>query len=103
MLTLLNPVSPHITEELWQMLGFEGMLYETEWPTWDERKTIDDVVEIAVQINGKVRGQMVISADATAEQVREQFNDDERLTGFVEGKQIIKEIYVPGKDLQCSS
>ncbi len=97
LLTLLNPVSPHITEELWQMLGFEGMLYETEWPTWDEEKTIDDVVEIAVQINGKVRGQMVISADATAEQVREQFNDDERLIGFVEGKQIIKEIYVPGR------
>ena len=97
LLTLLNPVSPHITEELWEILGFEGMLYRAVWPKWDEAKTIDDVVEIAVQINGKLRGQMVISADADAEQVKEQFKDDEKLVGFIEGKQVIKEIYVPGR------
>ncbi|HZK37623.1 MAG TPA: class I tRNA ligase family protein, partial [Clostridia bacterium] len=97
LLTLLNPVSPHITEELWQILGFEGMLNEAAWPAWDEAKTIDEIVEIAIQINGKVRGQMMISADSTAEQVKEQFEGDEKLVGFVEGKQIIKEIYVPGR------
>ena len=98
LLTLLNPVSPHITEELWQILGFEGMLYnKATWPVWDEAKTIDEVVEIAIQINGKLRGQMMISADATAEQVKEQFEGDEKLVGFIDGKQIIKEIYVPGR------
>lgn len=97
LLTLLNPVAPHITEELWEVLGFEGMVYETTWPTWDEAKTIDNVVEIAVQINGRVRGQMVIAVDATADQVKEQFKNDEKLVELLEGKQIVKEIYVPGR------
>jgi len=96
-LTLLNPVAPHITEELWQELGFEGMVYGTTWPVWDEAKTIDNVVEIAVQINGKVKGQMVIAVDATADQLKEQFRNDTRLVDLLEGKTIIKEIYVPGR------
>ncbi|ABW20118.1 leucine--tRNA ligase [Alkaliphilus oremlandii] len=97
LLTLLNPVAPHITEELWEVLGFEGHIYGTTWPIWDEAKTIDSVVEIPIQINGKVKGQMVISVDFTADQVKEQFRNDERLMALVEGKSIVKEIYVPGK------
>lgn len=97
LLTLLNPVAPHITEELWEILGFEGHIYGTTWPIWDEAKTIDSVVEIPIQINGKVKGQMVISVDFTADQVKEQFRNDERLMALVEGKSIVKEIYVPGK------
>lgn len=97
LLTLLNPVAPHITEELWEVLGFEGHIYGTTWPVWDEAKTIDSVVEIPIQINGKVKGQIVISVDFTAEQVKEQFRNDERLMALVEGKSIVKEIYVPGK------
>ena len=96
-LTLLNPVAPHITEELWEELGFEGMVYEATWPVWDEAKTIDNVVEIAVQINGKVKGQMVIAVDATADQLKEQFRNDTRLVDLLEGKTIVKEIYVPGR------
>lgn len=96
-LTLLNPVAPHITEELWQTLGFEGMIFETAWAKWDEAKTIDDVVEIAVQINGKVKGQMVIKREATVDEVKEQFKGDEKLLELVDGKQIVKEIYVPGR------
>jgi len=96
-LTLLNPVAPHITEELWEELGFEGMVYEAIWPVWDEAKTIDNVVEIAVQINGKVKGQMVIAVDATADQLKEQFRNDTRLVDLLEGKTIVKEIYVPGR------
>lgn len=96
-LALLNPVAPHITEELWEELGFEGMVYETTWPVWDEAKTIDNVVEIAVQINGKVKGQMVIAVDATADQLKEQFRNDTRLVDLLEGKTIVKEIYVPGR------
>lgn len=97
LLTLLNPVAPHITEELWEELGFEGHIYKATWPIWDEAKTIDSVVEIPIQINGKVKGQIVISVDFTAEQVKEQFRNDERLMALVEGKSIVKEIYVPGK------
>ncbi|QUH19125.1 leucine--tRNA ligase [Alkaliphilus sp. B6464] len=96
-LTLLNPVAPHITEELWEELGFEGMVYEATWPVWDEAKTIDNVVEIAVQINGKVKGQMVIAVDATADQLKEQFRNDTRLVDLLEDKTIVKEIYVPGR------
>ncbi len=97
LITLLNPVAPHITEELWEALGFEGRVYEATWPIWDEAKTIDNVVEIAVQMNGKVKGQMVIAVDATADEVKAQFKNDERLIGLLEGKTIVKEIYVPGK------
>jgi len=97
LITLLNPVAPHITEELWKTLGFEGMVHETTWPVWDESKTIDNVVEIAVQVNGKVKGQMVIAVDATADMAKEQFRNDAKLMGLLEGKTIVKEIYVPGR------
>ncbi len=61
-LILLNPVAPpHITEELWEILELEGMLNEQEWPQYDEEKTIDDVIEMPVQVNGKVRGKILIA------------------------------------------
>jgi len=97
LLALLNPVAPHVTEELWEELGFEGMVHETTWPVWDESKTIDNVVEIAVQVNGKVKGQMVIAVDATADMAKEQFRNDAKLVSLLEGKTIVKEIYVPGR------
>lgn len=97
LLALLNPVAPHITEELWEQVGFEGMANETSWPKYDEEKTIDDVVEIPVQLNGKVKGQIVIPVDATADMVKEQFRNDAKLMSLVEGKNVVKEIYVPGR------
>ncbi|WP_352418640.1 leucine--tRNA ligase [Proteiniborus sp.] len=96
-LTLLNPVAPHITEELWDINGFGGMLNEQAWPTWDEAKTVEDVIEIAVQINGKVKGTISIPADATQEVAKAKFAGDEKLYSLIEGKNIIKEIYVPGR------
>ncbi|KNF09209.1 leucine--tRNA ligase LeuS [Gottschalkia purinilytica] len=96
-LILLNPAAPHITEELWQNSGFQGMLNETSWPVWDDNKTIDDVIEMAVQINGKVRGKILVPADATQEVAKSKVIEDEKLNALIEGKTLVKEIYVPGR------
>ena len=94
LLTLLNPVAPHITEELWAMVGFEGRIYETTWPEYDEAKTVEATVEIAVQVNGKVRTTISIAKDEAKDNViamaKEALGD--KLSG-----NIIKEIYVPGR------
>ena len=94
LLILLNPVAPHMTEELWADLGYEGRLYQTAWPEFDEEKTVEAVAEIAVQINGKMRGTIKIAKDADKETTiaaaKEAVAD--KLTG-----NIVKEIYVPGR------
>ena len=94
LITLLNPVAPHITEELWEVMGFDGRLYQTEWPTYDEAKTVETTVEIAVQINGKTKATITIGKDDAKDDViakaKEALRD--RLNG-----NIIKEIYVPGR------
>ena len=93
-LTLLNPVAPHITEELWELGGFAGRLYEASWPAYDEAKTVENTVEIGVQINGKLRGTVRIARDASKEDALAKGKEAvaDRLTG-----NIVKEIYVPGK------
>ena len=96
-LTLLNPAAPHITEELWEVMEFDGMLNETNWPEWDEEKTVDDTIEMAVQINGKVRGTIVIGKDAEQDEAKAKVLEDERLSEQLEGKNIVKEIYIPGR------
>lgn len=94
LLTLLNPVAPHITEELWQTAGFEGRVYQTTWPEYDEAKTVEAQVEIGVQVNGKMRVTVSVPKDMEKEAViaaaKEALGD--KLTGIV-----IKEIYVPGR------
>lgn len=96
-LILLNPVAPHITEEMWDVLKFDGRLNSKSWPVWDEAKTKDDVIEIPVQINGKVRGKVTVAAGASKDEVKAKLKEDEKLHSLVDGKSIIKEIYVPGK------
>ncbi|WP_077367799.1 leucine--tRNA ligase [Anaerosalibacter sp. Marseille-P3206] len=96
-LILLNPVAPHITEEIWDRLELGGMLHDTTWPEWDEEKTVEDVVEIAVQVNGKVRAKEMISINDSKEDVKEKILKNEVVRNHIEGKNIIKEIYVPGK------
>ena len=94
LLTLLNPVAPHITEELWALAGFEGRLYQTAWPEYDEAKTVENVIEIAVQINGKLKCTIAVpkdvEKDAAIAAAKEALGD--KLTG-----NIVKEIYVPGR------
>ncbi|MGF7058154.1 leucine--tRNA ligase [Brassicibacter mesophilus] len=96
-INLLNPVAPHMTEELWTENGFEGMLNEQSWPTWDEAKTVEDMIEIAVQINGKVKGKIVVPSDADHETAKAKLAEDKKLYCLIEGKNIVKEIYVPGR------
>ena len=92
--SLLNPVAPHITEELWELGGFDGRLYNASWPEYDEAKTVEDTVEIGVQINGKLRGTVRLARDASKEDALAMGKEAvaDRLTG-----NIVKEIYVPGK------
>ena len=96
-ITLLNPFAPHITEELWEMAGFEGMLNETSWPEYSEDKCKDDMIEIVVQINGKVRAKLNVAADAGQDDVLAVAKADEKVVAAIDGKTIIKEIYVKGK------
>ena len=94
LIILLNPVAPHITEEMWQIIGCEGRVYQQTWPEFDEAKTVESSVEIAVQINGKVKGTLGIQKDDPKDQVIAKAKEviADKLTG-----NIIKEIYVPGK------
>ncbi len=97
LLLILNPVAPHMTEEIWEACGFGGPLYAQPWPKWDEAALHSDTVEIAVQINGKVRGRIDIPSDMTAEQAAEQLPAHERVAELLEGKVIRKLVYVPGR------
>jgi leucyl-tRNA synthetase len=97
LILIVNPFAPHITEEIWQQVGFEGMLNEASWPSFDEAKTVDNTVEIVLQHMGKVRSRMVIPVDMPADEVIALAKQDEKIAAAIEGKSIKKEIYVPGK------
>ncbi|MCR4754623.1 MAG: leucine--tRNA ligase [Lachnospiraceae bacterium] len=96
-LTLLNPVAPHITEEIWSLEGFDGRIYNTAWPEYDEAKTVENEIEIAVQISGKVRGKIMIAVDEDKDSVIAKAKENEAIAPLLEDKTIVKEIYVPGK------
>ena len=94
---LLNPFAPHVTEELWEVMNFGGMVHEASWPEYDEEKTKENTVEIVLQVMGKVRSRMTIPADMAKEDVLAAAKEDEKIKELIDGKQIKKEIYVPGK------
>ncbi len=96
-ITLLNPFAPHLTEELWQMAGFDGMLNETEWPKYDESKCVESTVEIVVQVNGKVKTRLNIAVDASEEEVLSLALGDEKVKAATDGMNIVKKIYIKGK------
>ena len=96
-LLLLNPFAPHITEELWQQCGFEGMLNEASWPVYDEKKCVDATVELAVQVCGKIRARINVSADIYSADAIALAKQQETVSREIEGKNIIKELYVPGR------
>ncbi len=96
-LIILNPFAPHVTEELYQMIGCEGVLDEQEWVTYDEALCKDDTIEIVCQINGKVKSKLTIPTDAAKDDVIALAKADEAIVKATEGKSIVKEIYVPNK------
>lgn len=99
LLVLLNPVAPHMTEELWELIGEQGRVYQQSWPVYDENKTIEDTVEIAVQINGKVKANLVITLDEKQDTVQARAMELDSIKSAIGSKTIVKVIYVPGKIL----
>ncbi len=97
LIILLNPFAPHITEEIWVQKGFGGMLNQTEWPAYDEAKCAEDTVEAAVQVNGKLRARIILPAGCEKEEALAAAKADEKVGAAINGKSIVKEIYVPGK------
>ena len=94
---LLNPFAPHVTEEMWQVMNFGGMVNEAQWPTYDEEKTKENSVEIVIQVMGKVRSKLTIPVDMPKDEVLAAAKTDAKIAELLDGKEIKKEIYVPGK------
>ena len=95
LLILLNPVAPHITEELWEKKGYNGTISSQVWPLYDEEKTKEDIVELAVLINGKVRYKINVDRQASKEEIEKIARENERLNELLAGKQIVKIVVVP--------
>ena len=97
LLKLLHPFAPHMTEELWAMLGNEEFVLTSRWPVADPALMQEDTVTIAVQVNGKLRGQVEVAAPPDEQKVWAAVDANERVQTWVAGKEIVKKIYVPGK------
>ncbi|MDP4133693.1 MAG: leucine--tRNA ligase [Bacillota bacterium] len=97
LITLLNPFAPHITEELWQLSGYEGTLSNSKWPSYDESKTIDDTIEMAVMIGGKVKSKILVPNGLDEESVKDMALNDNKTKEALAGKTVVKIIVVPGK------
>ncbi|WP_413363181.1 leucine--tRNA ligase [Lysinibacillus sp. 3P01SB] len=94
---LLAPIAPHVAEELWAILGHEGTISYEAWPTYDESKLVDDEVEVVVQVNGKVRAKVKVAKDASKEELEQIAINDEKVKEFMDGKELVKLIAIPGK------
>ena len=96
-LSLLSPFAPHIADEMWELLGFEGMACTSPWPTYDEAKCKDATVEIVAQVCGKIKARLTIPADATKEEAMALAMKEPAMEAALQGKTVVKEIFVPGK------
>ena len=94
---LFNPFAPHVTEEMWERMNFDGKVTDQKWPEFDEAKCEDDTVEIVLQIMGKVRSRMSVGVDMPKDEIIALAKQDEKIAAAIEGKTIVKEIFVPGK------
>lgn len=97
MLILLNPFTPHITEELWELSGYDGRISESQWPEYDASKCIEQMIEIAIQINGKVRSRITVPADIQQNEAISAAKADPKIAHAINEKKIVRELYIPGK------
>ncbi len=96
-LILLNPTAPHITEELWERAGFSGHIFETQWPKYDPEKIEEDNIELPVQVNGKLKSTVLVPRSLDKEALSEFLKGNEQIQKHLDGKQVVKEIFVPGR------
>src|SRR3989339_721396 len=96
-LQILAPFAPHITEEIWANLGEKKSIHKSPWPKWDKKKIIDDTAKIAVQVNGKVRSEIIVGNNTTEEKVKDIALKDKNIISWIEGKIIKRVIYVRGR------
>ena len=94
---LLAPSTPHLAEELWHQIGREYSVHNQSWPQWDEELAQDEEVTLVVQVNGKLRDRITVSASITEAEAKEKAMASEKVRTYLEGKTTVKEIYVPGK------
>jgi leucyl-tRNA synthetase len=94
---LLAPIVPHIAEELWTLLGHETSLADVPWPSYDPAVASEEEITIVIQVNGKVRGRITVSADEDAEKIKSLAVSNEKISGFIEGKKVVRKVYVPKK------
>lgn len=94
---MLSPFIPHVTEELWQIVGGEGSVHNQEWVTYDEKALVKDEIELVVQVNGKIKGKIVVGANLTDDEIKDIAVSDEKVKSFTDGKEIVKVIVVKGR------
>jgi leucyl-tRNA synthetase len=97
LLLILSPVAPHICEEIWQIQGYGEPLYLQPWPNYDEKHLVKAESEIAIQINGRIRARMLVPTDMTQEEATQVLPGTDEVKNLIEGKEIIKLIFVPGR------
>lgn len=94
---LFNPFAPHMTEELWSVMNFGGAVTDQKWPSYDESKCSDNTIEIAVQVNGKVRSRISVAADIANDEAIALAKNESKVATEIEGKTVVKELYVKGR------
>ncbi|MDR2520000.1 MAG: leucine--tRNA ligase [Eubacteriaceae bacterium] len=97
LLILLNPIAPHVTEEAWSESGFTGRIYQAKWPSYDEALLVEDTVEIPIQVNGKLRGKIVVDAGSDESEVAAAVHESLAIQNAIKGLKVAKEVYVPGR------
>ncbi|GAI42948.1 unnamed protein product, partial [marine sediment metagenome] len=91
------PTAPHLAEELWQQMGHSYSIHNQSWPRWDEELAKDEEITLVVQVNGKLRDRMVVPASITEAEARQAALESQRVKAYLEGKEVVKTIYVPGR------
>ena len=97
LIIMLAPFVPHVTEEMWEHLGYEGSVHDQSWPEYDEKALVKDTVEIVVQVNGKIKEKLDIAGGLSREEMEKTAMENEKVKGLIEGKNVVKVIAVPGK------